>query len=143
MKKITIALMSATLILLIGCGGTSGTHSYVQAEAPKPTKQTIVYSNGGDVTINDATVDNGGQYITNDDGTITYISGDGNGINDNSGYYNPDENMSGFFDPMYTQQECNANGYFWCPLESKCLNKPTNGSSCTSNQAITIKVNML
>ena len=123
---------------LVGCGsGGSGT-SYTAAQQ-EPTKQTTVYSGGGDVDISDVNVGDNATYINNNDGTVTYVGGDVGGNNeltistshDGTG---PDEASDAYdegqYDPNLSQKECNDLGFFYCTIEHKCLNRKSAGNTC-------------
>ena len=128
------AILAAAMFT--GCG-SSGSSTY--NETPDNNKQTTVYSGGGDVDISDVTVGENGTYINNGDGTVTYIGGDVgdnnallvDGSHDGSG---PDGNSSAYDPANYSaglsQSECTALGFFYCTIQSQCLNQPAAGATC-------------
>jgi len=123
MKKILI--LAIAIIGFTGCTGD-------EASAGDGGNEYNVNSGGGDVTINDTTVTDGGTYVNNADGTVTYVSGNSNTITlPNGEIVEVGDDPSGVYDPDYTQEECAAEGYFWCTLANQCMNSPADGSSCT------------
>ena len=113
--------MAVMAVLIVGCGDYQG-----------DTSKSYV----GETDITDNSVDNSidrGTYIYDNNGTVTYY-GPNNGnvteLADGTLEDIPDE-PSGDYDATYTEGECAANGYFWCPLEEACLNQPATGSSCS------------
>ena len=137
MKKTFISMLALAAILgLVGCGsGGSGT-SYTQAQQ-EPSKQTTVYSGGGDVDVSDVNVGENATYINNNDGTVTYVGGDVGGdltIDATHNGTGPDSTSTAYdeanYDPTLSQDECNDLGFFYCSVENKCLNKPSAGSTC-------------
>jgi len=125
MKIVSLTAIVAVLVLT-GCGG-GGSDSQYEATSPSAGAGTTNVYAGGDVTLNQTVVADGGTYIYNGDGTVTFISGDGNYLGDT----NPEP--TGDYDHSDDAQECAANGYFWCPISQQCLNKPANGSSCSGS----------
>ena len=122
MKK--IILLSALAFMFTACGETSGDADY---RGDTTVNTTTIDSGGGDVTINDVEVDGNGTYIYNEDGTVTYSTGDGYTSGDAS-----DSTPTGDYDESYDAAECADNGYFYCTLENKCLDQPVTGGTCTS-----------
>ena len=131
MTKITTLTAIFAALALVGCstGSDGGTASTGVAGS---TTTYNVDSGGGDVTINDTTVGENGTYIQNQDGTVTYTSGNDNVFTLPSGEkVSIAGSPSGDYDPTYNAEECAANGYFYCTLENKCLNTPASGGTCT------------
>ena len=124
MKK--IILLSALAFIFTACGETSGDADY---RGDTTVNTTTIDSGGGDVTINDVEVDGNGTYIYNEDGTVTYSTGDG--FTNTSGADAIVEASDGF-DEGYDQAECTAAGYFYCTLNNICVNQPADAGTCTS-----------
>ena len=140
--KTTISVLALAAILgLSGCGSDGSGTSYTQAEA-QPTRQTTVYSGGGDVDIDDVNVGEGGTYINNGDGTVTYTSSQGdadvsitygkNAGNSSDEPFDPDA-----YDPTYTPTECRTAGFFYCEIEHKCLPIPADAGACPADNFTT------
>jgi len=146
MKKITLSLAVMALVF-IGCGGGTGGGTSYKAVDQTPSKSTTIYSGGGDVAVNDVTVDNGGTYIKNEDGTVTYSTGEGsgniaiaNGDGETSTPAGPTDDFPG---EDASEQECTDAGYFYCPLQDACLDQPADNGACSSEEAKDIKVNII
>ncbi len=116
-------------VLLFGTGcGENTTSTYIpppdEQEDEKPNIEpngegTIIINGSGSVIVEQSVEVEGGLFIYNEDGTVIYISLPVEEIE-----------MSGDYDPSWTKAECDANGYFWCSIEQKCLNQSATGSSC-------------
>ncbi len=121
----------AMTLVASGCGEESSSTSGDMTESSS-NSTTTVYA-GGDVTVNQTTVTDNGVYIENADGTITYVEGTGNTVNetnDGSGGFDTD-NRTGDYDAEWSEDTCRENGYFFCPISQKCLDQPAEGGSCT------------
>jgi len=127
-----ILILVLPLLLLVGCGETSG-----DSRGDTNIATTTVDAEG-DVTINDVTVESGGTYIQNADGTVTYSSGAGDVTSSAEEAAATAEKAAedGTYDPTYTRAECTEAGFFYCTLENKCLNQPASGGQCTTGGAI-------
>ena len=136
-----LLMLSAATAIFAGCGGTT---THYDRTPPQPTEShvTTVYSGGGDVIINDVVVDNGGTYIQNDDGTVTYTDGDGNSVGVKGDTGKSDTVTGDYPGEEADPAECADAGYFYCTIEDKCLNQPKGGGSCTSSQAMSIGVRL-
>ena len=80
---------------------------------------------GDETTTNSTTVVQGdnGVYISNGDGTVTYVA---------DAYNNGNDEVTGEFDDEADEAECKAGGRFWCPLTKTCNNVSGSSGSCTS-----------
>jgi len=150
MKYIVLSAIAA--LTLIGCG--EGSHSYVSNPQPKENTETktIIHSGGGDVTINNQEVSGHGTYIENENGTITYTQGNSNTVgstdkhkSDNTnGTTDGEDSRDGTYaeegGEAWDQDECNSHGYFYCTLADECRDEPLEGSSCTSDEAMNIRI---
>ena len=126
MKK--IILLSALAFMFTACGEDG-------ARSTTTTTNTTIDSGGGDVTINDVEVSDEGTYIYNSDGTVTFTTGSENVIQPADGDSNGDgvaDVIVGDYDEGYDQAQCNAAGFFYCSIENKCLNQPSDAGTCTS-----------
>ncbi len=116
-------LILSVLIFGLGCGENT-TSTYIPPPDEKPNIEpngegTIIINGSGSVIVEQSVEVEGGLYIYNEDGTVIYISMPIDEIE-----------MSGDYDPSWTKAECDANGYFWCSIDQRCLNQPAAGSSC-------------
>ena len=135
-----LLMLSAVAAIFVGCGGTT-THYDRTPPAPAESHVTTVYSGGGDVVINDTHVGEGGTYIQNADGTVTYTDGDGNSVG-RSGDNSSGEALGDYPGESADPAECADAGYFYCTIQNKCLDQPKGGGSCTSSQAMSIGVRL-
>ncbi len=96
--------LMATIVVFMLAGCTEGESS--------PTASTT--------TVTQA---EGATFITTDSGDIINVTGD----------YLIGEapNPSGAYSSGYNQAECTEEGYFWCSIESRCLNQAISTGSCT------------
>ena len=60
-----------------------------------------------------------GLYIYNENGTVTYTSTTEYG-----------DEPTGEFDASDDATECRAKGYFYCPLDNKCMPKKLDDGAC-------------
>lgn len=133
MKKSVLSLVA--ILMINGCG--SDTTNYAEGyEEPLPNganSSTVIVNNSGDgdITINQTTVTGNGVYLYSEAGDVTFTSGDGDIYHYPDGTIDEVSPPSGTFSGEYTETECVANGYFWCPIEQACLDLPTQGSSCS------------
>lgn len=44
------------------------------------------------------------------------------------------DHRNGDFNPEYSPEVCNANGYFWCSIQKKCTDQTININECLANQ---------
>ena len=141
-------------LIFIGCGET---RSHVVSQATQPVNstetKTIIHSDGGDVTINNQKVSGHGTYIQNRDGTVTYTYGDSNIVGSTDKHKS--DNINGTTDggdsrdgtyaeeggEAWDQDECNSHGYFYCTLADECRDEPLEGSSCSTDEAVTLRIN--
>ena len=85
---------------------------------------------GDETTSNNTYVTQGdnGVYIDNGDGTITYVAD----------AYNEGQTSEDFsdepFDASDDATECRSKGYFWCSINSVCVNQSGDGASCTGKK---------
>ena len=91
----------------------------------------------GDTTY-DSSTDNSvnidrSHTVRDSNGTTTYYSAKTpNDLTDDEiGDGVPSDVVVGDYDPNYSKEECGQAGFFFCPLENKCLNQPAYGSSCS------------
>lgn len=127
-----LATALITLAIATGCGSSTSTSDLDIQDDPGYQSTVVVNNTGdGDITVNQTTVTDNGVFLYSADGSVSFVSGDGNIYNYPDGSVDEVSSMSGEFSSTYTETECVANGYFWCPLESTCLNLPTQGSTCT------------
>ena len=126
-------LLIALAVLIVGCGETSGDADY---RGDTTVTNTTIDSGGGDVTINDVEVTDTGTYVYNENGTVTYSTGDGF----DQGDIGADGVVSASdeYDEGYDQSECTAAGYFYCTLENRCLNQPADAGTCSSAATLNI-----
>jgi len=134
MKFLLTGIALTAIIALTGCGSDGS--SYTEAEL-QPSKTTTVYSGGGDVDINDVNVDEGGTYINNEDGTVTYSSGAnaggvGTGHTGTRPGAHSDAPDPSTFSANLSQKECNDLGFFFCTAEGKCKNTAATGGTCSA-----------
>ena len=80
---------------------------------------------GDETTTNSTTVVQGdnGVYISNGDGTVTYVADAYNEGDKSDG--------TGEYDDQADEEECKADGFFWCPLTKTCNNVSGSSGSCT------------
>ena len=133
MSLVALGFLTAPMLMLQGCSDTKGASD---ARGDTTVTNTTIDSGGGDVTINDVEVTGEGTYVYNENGTVTYSTGDdfgqgdvGTGDTDGDGV--PDVEV-GVYDDAYDQAECTASGFFYCTLENKCLDQPASGGTCSS-----------
>jgi len=131
MTLVALGFLCAPMLMLQGC--TTGDKTTSNTEI----SNTTIDSGGGDVTINDVQVSDEGTYIYNEDGTVTFTTGDENniegvGTGDSDGDGIEDVEV-GTFSTEYSQSECTAAGFFYCTIENVCLDQPAIGGTCTSN----------
>ena len=127
MSLVAFGFLTAPMLMLQGCGDTKGDANY--------TEVTSIDSGGGDVTINDVQVSEEGTYIYNENGTVTFTTGDENVIQPANGDSDGDGVVDvtvGDYDEGYDASQCNAAGFFYCTIENKCLNQPSDAGTCTS-----------
>jgi len=75
-------------------------------------------------TITNVNQGDGGTYISNNDGTVTYTYTQSEG--------DASDGTTGEFDAGDDEQECKSKGYFYCPITNTCNNTALNGGSCRS-----------
>ena len=137
---VALGFLLAPMLILNGCSSGGTTQVYENGSIPDEqvpggsNSSTVIVNNegDGDITINQTTVTGNGTYLYSEDGSVSYIAGDGNIYTYQDGSVDEVSEVSGVFDPLYTESECIANGYFWCPLAQECMNSPTQGSSCSN-----------
>jgi len=74
-------------------------------------------------TITNVNQGDGGTYINNNDGTVTYTYTQSEG--------DASDGTTGKYDAGDDEQECKSKGYFYCPITNTCNNTALNGGSCT------------
>jgi len=84
---------------------------------------------GNETTNNTTTVVQGdnGTYISNADGTVTYIA-DAYNEGDAS------DGTTGEYDASDDEQECKSKGYFFCPITQTCNDTSGSGGTCTGRK---------
>jgi len=112
MRKLILGV--ALSVAMIGCANYTGDTDVYEGD----------YVNG-DIISGDKVVctDNNSTECYSPDYS-TYTQSDGT-VDDVA------DEPSGDYSETYTISECNANGYFWCSIEQKCLNIPADGGTCT------------
>ena len=111
MKTITAIAVIASTLALVGCADYTGASSNS-------------YTN----------IDNSQDYICKDNKDTDCYTQDFSVHKDRNGRLSSvADEPSGEYDPEYTPEECAANGYFWCSIEDRCLNKPADGGTCSGN----------
>jgi len=108
--KYMLFIMSG--ILLIGCGNITG--------------DTI--TNTSNI---DNSVDNTTQYFCKDNNDTQCYTSDYSVYKDSNGSYDSvSSEVTNEYSKKYNEQECAANGYFWCNIKNKCLNVKASKGTC-------------
>ncbi len=114
------------MLALAGCGSTSGSGKVYTTETPTEKAGTsITITSSGDTNLDYAYADNGSIIIGNENQDFNIVTDEGYMVNND---YHPEDNSStGGVNangmptcPGGNQENC-EDGYFWCPIEQKCL----------------------
>ena len=74
-------------------------------------------------TITNVNQGDGGTYINNNDGTVTYTYTQNDG--------DASDGTTGEYDSSDDEVECKSKGRFFCTISNQCMDTPLNGGTCT------------
>ena len=89
----------------------------------------LVLTGCGETTNNTTTVTQGdnGVYISNGDGTVTYVA-------DSYNEGDASDGTTGEFDAGDDEEECKSKGYFFCPITQTCNDTSGSGGTCSGRK---------